>query len=398
MRKRVILPISEQDYAATGKRFFYLIKSLSDYFIVELLTVSKDVYEDINKRLGESKNIFVKIIESKELPLPLDLRTDLSKIFVRYTYDLVIPGTELKLWKTAAFDDFWGHIAMYSFNELSEINADIVLLPLPSIDSVPAEDIDVFYTSILFRAKESGIKVAGYQLYPVFQVLKLAPLLMDALIVKEEYERQFYIDMGVRPEAIFTIKDERDRYSISTIEDTYKNHIYNDQISISRDELGIVVFNHPKMRPQIGEIFSSVREAKIPVVIFLLRFGYNVKDLSENEIIRDFYLDNIKKIANSRYFLVEMQSAVPTIMISDVVIAPTYAAPVEFGARYGKKSFVYNPFYLYDKIRDFDLGGAIFVNNIQDLSSLLRKAHKEKQSKVAMADIVSSILRSQNEA
>ncbi len=386
--KKILLPVIESDYRSTEKRLFNIAKGLSEHFVVEFLTISKDTCEDIKNKAADCRNITAEFIEPGLIPLTLDFRSHLVKVFVQYTNDLFIPDTDLKLWKTAAFDDFWGHLSASSLDESSLEDTDLVLLPLMSFDNNPSENDDVFYTSLLFRAKEAGVKVAGYQLYPVFQGHKLMTLMVDALIVKKEYERQFYVNMGVAADDIFLLTDAKDKYSISTITDAYKDNLYNAQIPIRRDELAVVVINHSKFRPCIREIVRAIGDAKVPVVLFLVKRSYGIKDLTEDQIIEDFYYEDIIK-AGCRFYKVESESMVPVIMISDVVISPAYVAPVELAARYEKKSIVYNPFY--DTVPDVE--GTAFIGDRQHLSSALKKAYKEKQMTVGMADAISAILR-----
>ena len=388
MMKRVLLPVSEYEYNSADGRLFNLAKGLSEHFIVKFLTFSKDVVDTINKKASDCKNISAEFVETGSIPLPLDLRTNLVKIFIQFTDDLFIPGTDLKLWKTAATDDFWGHLSPCSYEGKLTVDADIVLLPLLTYDYTPPEDTDVFYTSVLFKAKEADIKVAGYQLYPVFNGHKLMPRLMDALIIRKDYEKQFYIDKGIAAENIYLLTDAKDRYSLSTITDAFQNHLYNDQIPISRDELAVVVFHHAKFRPHIRQIIKAIGNAKVPVALFLVKLGFVIKDLLEDQIVNDFYLEDIKK-AGCRFYLVEPQSSVPVEMISDVIIAPAYTAPLELAFRYGKKTIVYNPFY--DNMPDVE--GTDFINTHQELTAALKRAHHEKKTTVSMADAINSILR-----
>ncbi len=385
--KKILLPISGIDYRTSEKRLFNLAKGLSSSFLVEFLTISQDAFEDIKQQSSSCRNITVKLIEPESIPVSLDFRSTLVKVFIRYTYDVLIPGTTLKLWETAAFDDFWGHISSRLFNEKLNIDADIVLLPLLSYDDIPSDEVDVFYTSVISRAKDAGVKVAGYQLYPVFNGLKLMAKLMDAVIVKWAYERQFYVNMGIAAEDIYLLTDAKDKYSITSITDTFENYLYNDQIRISRDELGVAIFNHVKFRPFIRQIIKAVGDAKVPVVLSLVKRAYAVKDLHEDQIVAQFYLDDVKK-TGCRYYILEPQSVVPVIMVSDVVISPTYVAPVELAARYGKKSIVYNP--LCDTVPE--VAGTDFINNPGDLSLALERAYKEKKMTVGMSDVVNAIL------
>ncbi len=385
--KKVLLPISEVDYFATEGRLFNFGKYLSDQFAVEFLTISEKVLEDIKQKLSACRNITVEFIEPGHIELPLDFRTNLVKIFIRYTNDLLIPDTDLKLWKTAATDDFWGHLSSCSFGEDLHVDCDIALLPLLSYDDAPSDTVDVFYTSVICRLKNAGIKVVGYQLYPVFSGLKLMPLLMDAILVKKEYERQFYLDMGIPSDSIYLLTDARDRYSINSISDLYENYRYNEQIAISRDELSIVIINHTKFRPFIRQIIKAVGELKVPVVLSLLKRVYAVKELKEDDIIAEFYLGDIEK-TGCRFYLLEPPSVTPVIMISDVTIACTFVAPVELAARYGKKAIVYNPFY--DAVADVE--GTVFINDPDALLKALKRAYKEKKMTVGAAEAINAIL------
>ncbi len=224
--KKLLFPVSERDYFATSARICHLLKDLSKNFIVEVLTISNEVYDDINEKLGStSSNIHARIIAEEWLPVTYELRDKLTKSFVRYTYDMVVPGTDLKLWKTTAFDDFWGQISGYSFPEIAGIDADMLLFPLMNYDEPIPDKVDVFYTTLLFDAKEAGIKVAGYQVYPVVESGLLMAGLMDALIVRQEYEKQFYVIKGIAQEKIWVLTDSRDIYALTTIEDVYKNYL-----------------------------------------------------------------------------------------------------------------------------------------------------------------------------
>ena len=386
--KRIIFPIAEKEYFATQGRLSYLIKSLTADFLVEVFTNSKDVYEDATKRLVDCSNISMRLIEPKFLPLPFSYRDDLAKIFVKYTKDIFIPATDLHIWKTAAFDDFWGHISTVSYPAMTKIDAHAVLLPMMSYDETPTEEMDVFYTSITFMAKEAGIKVVGYQIYPVFNILKLMPVLMDGLAVRAEYERNFFLQMGISPERIYLLTDRRDIYAMSTIEDVYENHIYNSQIVISRNELGIVVCNHQKFRPVLKKVFDAIGKADVPNVLSLLKRQFTVRELAEDEIMEGIYFDSIRKITNN-FYAVEPQSIVPIAMISDVIISPTYISLLEFAAKQGKMALVFNPL-LYAEM--FEVNGVTFVNNSDDLVSLLKKAYDNKKRLVGMKDILGSIL------
>jgi len=390
--KKILFPLADKEYAVI-ERVHFLLKSLSKSFIVEVLIASKDVHEGISKKLKGCENVILRLAEPKYLPFNFDFRNDLARIFIQYTDNICIPNTDLKLWKTAAFDDFWGHVSNISFPEITGIDADIVLLPVISFEDSPWEEADVFYTTVAFMAKKAGVKTVGYQVYPVFNCLKLMPRLMDAIIVREEYERQFYINDGILPENIHLLTDEKDIYSLSTIEEVYKNHLYNDQIEIGRDELGILVINHQKFRPQIKEIFNAIGQLGVPTVLSLLKREYHVREVTEDQIMEKLYFNDIRKITD-RFYSIESQSIVPIVMLSDVIISPTYVTPVEFASRNRKKAFIYNPLCGSRQ----DINGVKFVNMQTELTALLKKAYSAKKESVSMTNILKLLLGDNHES
>jgi hypothetical protein len=384
--QKIIIPVVSKDYFAPQGRISNMAKALARDFSVDVLTISQDVFDDITGKLGNAGNIQVKKLELEYLSLPFSYRDELASIFTRYTSDMTIPGTNLKIWEIAAFDDFWGHISNCSIKGLGNISGDFILLPLMALADHPMDDADVFYTTIASKAKEAGIRLVGYQLYPVFDSLFLMPRLMDAIIVKDDYERQYYEKKGIPGGRIHLLTDAKDRYSLSCIEDAHMNNIYNDQIEVRRGELGVAVINHDKFRPQMKGVFSTLGRAGIPMALFLIKRGFTVRDLSEDEIIGGLYHDDIRKIPG-RFYQVENESLAVVVMISDIVISPSFIVPLEFAARYGKKAVVFNPFI--DKMPD--VNGVVFTRDGEELMSLIQKSYKEKQAVTGMKEILNSI-------
>ena len=388
--KKLLFPLSERDYFATSARICHMLNELSKHFIMEVLTISKKVYDDINEKLDiTSSNMRARLIGGESQPVTYAVRDDLAKSFVEHTYDMVLPGTGLKLWKTTAFDDFWGHISGFYFPEIAGIDADMLLFPLMNYDESISDEVDVFYTTLLFDAKEAGIKVAGYQVYPVVESGMLMARLTDALIVRQEYEKQFYVKKGIAPEKIWVLTDSKDIYSLSTIEDVYKNHLYDSQIAIERSELGVVVFNHARFRPQLREVLRVITETEIPVALFLVKRNIVVREFTEDKIIEGVFLNDLKKI-KGRFCVVGSDSVVPVVMTSDVVISPSYISPIEFAAQQGKDAWIYNP--VNDPMPE--VNGIRFIKSPDNLAQSLKTAYKRKLDTIGMTDIINALQKS----
>lgn len=385
--KKIVFPINERDYFTTNGRICYWLRSLAQDYQIELWTQSQEVYDHAEKALLDVPNASALMFKSTHHSLTFEFRDNLAKIFVKFTENIHLPGSDLSVWKTCAFDDFWGHITSLSVPGIEKLDADCVMLPLMSFDDSPWEETDVFYTSIAFSAKDRGARLLGYQLYPVFNGMKLMTMLMDGIIVRKEYEKRYYLQAGIEPDKIHLLTEPRDVYASSTIEDSYENHLFNSQIPIGRDELSIVVCNHGKFRPLIREIFRVIEETGIPIVLNLLKREFVVRELMEDQIIEKLYYDDIKRI-NCRFFLVENKSLVPIMMVSDIIISPTYIIPLEFAGRYRKKAWIYNPYTDWDE----DINGVRFIKQAEDLSRALVAAYREKKAAIGIRDILQSVL------
>src|SRR5208283_3104805 len=112
----------------------------------------------------------------------------------------------------------------------------------------------------------------------------------------------------------------------------------NSQIVVNRSELGVVVFNHARFRPLLREVFRVLAESGIPVVLFLVKRNFVIREFTEDKIIEGVFFKDLKKI-KGRFFMVEPSSVVPVVMISDVVLSPSYIAPVDFSAQNGKEAW-----------------------------------------------------------
>lgn len=386
--KKLLFPISEPDYFTTQGRLSYIIQALEKEYSVEVLTTSQRVYDDATQKLLACPNVKVSRIDPKIFPLSFDMRDHLARISISYSHELCLSGTDLRLWKISAADDFWGHLSLFGYPDLKLHEADITLLPLLSTDEFPWEETDVLYTFITVLAKEAGKKMIGYQLYPVFNSAYLMPRIMDAIIVRKDYEKQFHMDIGIPSDKIHLLTDPRDRYALSMIEDPYCNAFFHSETPVLREELAITITNHAKYRPQILQILRAIEESGIPTVVSILKKGFTVMDSSEDQVIEEMYANDFNK-AGCRVNIVESQALIPTIMNSDVVVGPTYVGSIQLAGRYHKRAWVYNPL---TEVR-LEVDGVRFINEEKDLLAALALAYTEKLKLIGMLDILNRIVR-----
>src|SRR5208283_3391772 len=307
-------------------------------------------------------------------------KEDLLKTFIRQTHKLLIPETDLKIYKLSAFDDFQGFIMPFTYPDIDISPYSLILLPVLSSERWPEMASDCFYSAICFLARERKVPLIGLQIQPPLYNAIVYFKLMDYIVVKEEWERRYLERHGLEKERIFLLTDEREVYCLKSIEDRYKSSLLElmdnkENIKIDKREFCIIVFNHPKFRFLIMQVLSAIAQLNINVVVFLVKFGYSIKELDEQDVINNIYGDIIKKIKDRVYYA--DSSMVDRILaLADVLVSATYREELSLAVRYGKASVVYNGLS-----RDVETGDdVIFSDNEKELNDLILRRYNEKKA------------------
>lgn len=386
--KKILFLIGEREFVSVQERLLHIpLRLAKSGFDVDVATYKEELHEKAVSFYKNASNVRTIFLKSKPLIWSPQQRDDFVRIFIKHTFDLFIPDTDLKYWKTSAFDDFRGHIASYAFSGL-EGDYDLLLMPLPSFDEPPSAECDVFYSTLIFHAKEKGIPIAGLQIYPVLHTPLLYRKILDYFIVKEEFEKEYYRGCSVGGDKIFVLNAPEDNYCLSTIEDIYKNLMFDEQISVETDEVAILIVNHPKYRPQIKEVLEALSKLNIKKSVFFLKRGYDVRELSEEQIIEEIIKPAIERVGG-KYYIVQEGALVKLLMLCDVIIATTYIIPLNFALRYDKTAIVYNHLKSEGMFED----GVSFLNNRNALIKAVLSSYDKKRTYIPISDIVKRIVK-----
>ncbi|MBF0344891.1 MAG: hypothetical protein HQL06_11750 [Nitrospirae bacterium] len=384
---KMLIPLGEGEMQATNGRLIFVAKTLAvKGHTIDIITYSKSVFNFASDVLKEVKS--TRVIHVSNQPLNYHHIPSLVNTFIKLTYDMYLPQTDLKLYKVTAFDDFRGHIASFTYPEVDLSAYNMVLLPIPSIEIPPLNDSDIFYSTVCFYAKDNKIPIIGLQVFPVIQTPPIFLTVIDYLIIKEEYEKEFLKEYGFDLDKAFVLNYDMETYFVNTVEDKYLDFLLDPIVEVPKEELAILVINHPRLRFCVKDILEVIGPMNIPKTLFFLKRKFVIRELSEEEIINDLFIDDIKKV-KGRSFVMESDAKGNLLMISDIIISPSYLSTLGFAADYNKLCIVYNP--LNDK--------GIFEKNVTFISSkeALRKmvmlGYEKKKLLVCLSDIITSVAR-----
>lgn len=381
--RKILFLLNRSDVESTQGRILRLINGLADgKNCIDVLVHNHELHKEVENYFINLQAVNVIIQKGKSVYWEPQRRDDFVKIFIQQNMDMLIPGTDLPYWKTAAFDDFRGHISSHVYCNIDS-NYDQIIMSIPSADDPLASEADIMATTVLFHAREMGIKTVGLQIYPAEQCPRIYMNMLDSIIVRSDTEKKHYLDNGCEQNKIRIMSDKYDNYCIDTIEDTYKNMIYDEQIKFEKKSLSILVLNHAKYRAQMKQAIDVIAELSIEKTVSFAKSGYEIRDLSEDDIFNDLIRPSLDKL-KSTYYIVDASALAKMLMMCDVVIASTYIAPLIFANRYKKTAIIFNPTRCVDETRE----GIIYSGQEATLKQALVEAYQLKLHTDSFAELL----------
>lgn len=386
--RRVLMVAARVDVDATQGRYLWLVRRLAEAgYAVDVMTHAEEVEQRAREQLNSVANVKVIRNKAKQVYWPPHRRDDIVKTFIKQNSDLIVPGTDLPYWKTAAYDDFRGHVSSYTFDPLDP-DYDLVMASFPSVDEPPAMEADVLLSTALFHAREHGIPLAGIQIYPARQCPRNYQRLFDHLIVRNEDERNYYVHSGIAPESLWVLSDPRDNYAVTTIEDTYRNFMYDESLPSRKEELGIVIVNNARFRAQVIQAITAIGECPFAKTLCFVKLKYEIREISEDQIFDELVKPHLDALGRE-YYIADITSVPKLAMVFDVMIATTFIAPLTFARNYGKGAVVFNPL----RVHAGEEQGVSLLSRTRDLKEYLTTLYASKQRTTGIVDAVRGILQ-----
>ncbi len=127
----------------------------------------------------------------------------------------------------------------------------------------------------------------------------------------------------------------------------------------------------------------------IPLVVFLVKAGYSVQELTEEDVIDSVYGDVFKKM-KCKLYIAGSDNKNKLCLVSDIMVSPTYWELLSLAVRYKKTAVVYNNIF-----SDIETGdGAIFMDNPEELKEMILRRYNEKKARYScLSDLIGRLCR-----
>ena len=246
----------------------------------------------------------------------------------------------MSMWKAEAFDDYLWNVSQFVYPPI-EGNYDLVLCPTPSQEESSGHVIDEFFTVQLFKAKRDNTPICGIEILPVQFIPNLFPKIFDYFFIKTQEGKQFLVDkFKINSSKVFVSTYKPDTYTMNSIEDVYEHYLFKT-VQPPRNELNVLLMNHVQQRDEMKDAVKALSELPVKVNLIFGLINYAVKELHENEIIKELLMPDFGKYFKEIKF-VDVRE-IPQMLISmDAFISMNYMTLFNWCKKYNIPCVVYD--------------------------------------------------------
>ncbi len=252
---------------------------------------------------------------------------------IRETADIVVPGSQLPLWKVLAMDEFLGSLQLFGARPSIPLEADAVVVPLMGIDNNTKGTCGL-YTWVVSEARRQGIPVVGVEVSPLGNKNTLSHLPADSYAVKSEWSREFLVREGLaRPEQVSVLRWEESYLTWPGQEEYTESFLAReaqarDMLKVSWDRFVILIPHHVAFLWEVRKILEALAKVEIPMSVVIRVNPQTVRrHYPEREIVMQTYGKDIRALP---HVVIDERIGLGLLLqLADLVISPFACSTTE---------------------------------------------------------------------
>lgn len=282
-------------------------------------------------------------LPGQRLPLSPEQTISMTDLMIRLTNDVILPESQLPVWKVMAMDDYLASLDVFTYPPLP-IKPNVVVCPLMGVDNNTVEAAH-FYSTVLLEARKAQAPILGLEVSPFGNRQTFGASLADYYGVKSDSSRSFVLAQELaHSEQTFVLPAE-ERYLLTCREDHYlndfftKEHSLRAQLGIPEDHVVIFIPHNVAFVFEIRQILAHLRAVSFPCsVILCVDPKLARQGLKEKEIALKAYRDELHALPH--VIIDDGGGWLWTILLADVVVAPAWSVFTELASSYGKLTVI----------------------------------------------------------
>jgi hypothetical protein len=187
------MAIGDAETFYTEQRIWRLAQQLQARPEFEVLSVTSD---EAVRKIAADFGIQTALVPLQARRTTWDDQLSTVNELISATADIVIPGSQLPLWKSIAPDEFRGSMLLFGARPDLSLNVDLVIVPLMCVDSNTLKSAGL-YTVIVSQARAQQIPILGLEVSPLGNRYTMSQLPADHYTVKSVWSNNFFIRQGM---------------------------------------------------------------------------------------------------------------------------------------------------------------------------------------------------------
>jgi hypothetical protein len=338
---RILFAAGDADFGYSETKIWRLAKKLKDRTGWHIIAVSHD-----REALQAAKHLKLDSelvpIESPGVSVADRLRA--TDDMIRETAHVLIPGSQLPLWKVLAMDDFLCSLQLFGAQPSVQLAADALVVPLMGVDNNTRASCGL-YTWLVSEARRKGIPVVGLEVSPLGNKNTLSQLPVDYYAVKSDWAREFLIRHGIAsPQNVSVLRWEESYCSWPGADDFTEAFLDLEpktraMLNIPEERFIIVIPHHVAFLWEIRKILEGLAQVDLPLSVVIRVDARTIRrQFHERELVWETYGKEIRALP---HVVIDERVGIGLLLqIADLVIAPFAGTTTERAALCHKRTVI----------------------------------------------------------
>jgi hypothetical protein len=340
-RPRVLFAVGDADYGYSEGKIWRLAARVREQTGWNVVAYTHDD-EALHRARKWGLNAELVTIESPGITVDERLRA--TDQMIQETAHVVIPGTQLPLWKVLAMDDFLASLHLFGAQPKVTLDADAVVLPIMCIDNNTKASCG-FYTWIVSEARRKGIPVVAIEISPLGNKNTLGHLTADHYAVKNESSRDFLISEGLAScDRVSVLRWEEGYFTWPGQEDYTEAYLQHEakareMLKIPVDQFTILIPHHVAFLWEIRKILEILTRLETPLSVIIRVDPRTVRrQFPERQLVLETYKKELHALP---HVIIDEQIGIGLLLqVADLVITPFAGTTTERAALCRKPTII----------------------------------------------------------
>jgi hypothetical protein len=322
-RPRVLFAVGDSDYGYSEGQLWRLAARLKEQTGWNVVAYTHD---DEALHAGRRLKLDAELISINSPGVTVKDRLRSTDEMIRETANVVIPGSELPLWKVLAMDDFLASLQLFGAQPSVPLAADAMVVPMMCIDNNTKASCGL-YTWMASQARRQSIPLVGLEVSPLGNKNTMSHLPADHYAVKTEWSRDFLIREGLaRPDQVSVLRWEESYFTWPGQEDYTEAYLQHEvkareMLDLPFDHFTILIPHHVAFLWEVRKILEAL--ARLPIhftVVIRVDARTMRRQFPERELVMETYGKELRALP--RVVIDERVGVGLLLQLADLVIAP----------------------------------------------------------------------------